>query len=115
MHLDMPDGSAIGLGEDPNESLDARVPRDLRAPTLPALRELIARYGATEQRGQSDLGATDWASLDQRMRFIIDLFRVSQQSISMFQQPFTPTQRVAHAAALPAGSMPPPPVVVAGA
>jgi hypothetical protein len=113
MHLDMPDGSAIGLGEDPNESLDARFPVDLRAPTLPALRELIARFGANEPRGRANLGATDWASLYQRMQFIIDLFRLSQQSASMFEQPFTPVQRQAHAAALPPGSIPPPPMQVA--
>lgn len=112
MHLDMPDGSAIALGEDPNESLDQLFPVDLRAPTLPALRELIARFGATHH-GEANLGATDWASLDQRMRFIIDLFRISQQSASMFEQPFTPSQRALHAAALPAGSLPPPVHVVA--
>jgi hypothetical protein len=114
MHLDMPDGSAIGLGEDPNESLDARFPRDLRAPTLPALRELMTRYGAAH-RGNADTAATDWASLDQRMRFIIDLFRLSQQTAGMFEQPFTAKQRQVHAAALPPGSMPPPPMQVAGA
>jgi hypothetical protein len=107
MHLDLPDGSAISLGEDPNESLDARYPADLRAPTLPALRELIARFSAAHA-DHAALGATDWANLNQRMRFIIDLFRTSQQNARMFEQPFSVEQRTAHAAALATPSDPPP-------
>jgi hypothetical protein len=99
MHLELPDGSAIALGEDPNQSLRARYPLALRTPTLPALRDFIARYGAAH-RDHADLGATDWANLDQRMRFIVDLFRTTQQDVRMFEQPFTEQERQRHAAVL---------------
>jgi hypothetical protein len=38
-------------------------------------------------------GASDWASLHERMRFIIDLFRTAQQDVRMFEQPFSAAQR----------------------
>jgi hypothetical protein len=99
MHLELPDGSAIALGEDPNESLRARYPSALQHPTLQPLVTFITRFGAAH-RDHRDLGATDWANLDQRMRFIIDLFRTSQQDVRMFEQPFTPAQRQEHVQAL---------------
>jgi hypothetical protein len=42
------------------------------------------------------------------MRFIIDLFRTSQQNVRMFEQPFSVAQRTAHSAGLATPSDPPP-------
>jgi hypothetical protein len=39
--------------------------------------------------------AHDWGNLDDRMRFILTLFRTRQKSLELFDQPFLFEQRVA--------------------
>ena len=54
----------------------------------------------------ADVGAANWTDLDQRMRYILTLFRIRQQDTSLFAQPFTDEQR----AAMFGGRVPPGPL-----
>jgi hypothetical protein len=90
MKLAAPNGDEIPLGKDlPPESFDPL----LTTLTLPALVALLTRFDPdlTTTRGS---GATDWTVLGDRMRFIGELFRVSQRDPSWFDQPFDAAQRV---------------------
>lgn len=50
--------------------------------------------------------AADWGSLDDRMRFIITLFRTRQKSLELFDQPFLYEQRLEmDADRVPAGQL----------
>ncbi len=93
MQLDLPDGARIPLSLNVNVGLGMSFPPELRALDLPELRALLARFGAGGVAPHPD-GASDWASLDQRMRFIVDLFRIGQQDVRLFEQPFTTPQRL---------------------
>ena len=64
--------------------------------------DLIQQYRAADPKGLGDVGATDWTRLDQRMRYIIALFRSRQCDPQLLQQPFTDTQH----AAIVAGDVP---------
>jgi hypothetical protein len=93
MHISLPYGAQIPLGEDVCVSLGQEFPPDLRALSLVELRALVARYGA-EHAEPGGLGALDWASLDDRMRFILDLFRATQQETDLLSQPFSRGHRL---------------------
>jgi Polyketide cyclase / dehydrase and lipid transport len=54
----------------------------------------------------AEVGALDWTSLDQRMRYILTLFRARQQDAHLFAGPFTDAQR----AAIACGTVPPGPL-----
>jgi CRP-like cAMP-binding protein len=56
-------------------------PEALRQPTLQPLVELLRRYDIADT---PDRGAVDWSNLDDRMRFIITLFRASANRIDSF-------------------------------
>jgi hypothetical protein len=108
MHISLPDEQRIPLGADVNDSLATTFPTALRTLDLGPLRTLLARFGV-DHAVPFDLGALDWASLHDRMRFIIDLFRTTQEEVRLFQQPFTPVLRLANdtrfAAATAAGKV----------
>ncbi|MGD8859266.1 MAG: cyclic nucleotide-binding domain-containing protein [Myxococcales bacterium] len=63
-------------------------PEALREPGHPPLVELLERYRIADA---PDRGAIDWARLDDRMRFIITLFRASAKQTQSF---FPPPQGV---------------------
>ena len=42
-----------------------------------------------------DIHTANWTDFDQRMRYILLLFRMRQQDAHLFQQPFTDEQRAA--------------------
>jgi hypothetical protein len=84
----------------PEETL--RLGQDLRGPTPEHLRALIDRdlvtlLAAVDPSPDSTAGsgATDWASLRQRMHFIADLFRTRQEVASLLDSPFSPEQTIA--------------------
>jgi hypothetical protein len=55
------------------------------------VRQLLTRYdrsGDTLSRSRAD----DWSDLDDRMNYIVDLFRSYQQEAKLFEPPFTPEQ-----------------------
>lgn len=91
MNLSLPDGKEIALGRDvPPLSRD--FPPALEELDNAELIALLSRYDRNLRtlRGSA---AYDWAKLDDRMRFIVDLFRSRQQELALFGQPFTDGQR----------------------
>lgn len=90
MQLALPAGAAIPLGMDPNEALGLDYPKSLRTLSDPRLLTFAQRYGAG---GAHDTSADDWSELPQRMRFIIDLFRTTQQMAALLDQPFSDSHR----------------------
>jgi hypothetical protein len=68
--------------------------RNLEAPgavTDPELRELMARYEPVPP-AVDDCGAEDWSELDQRMHYIVHLFRAHHADGTLGTPPFTPVQ-----------------------
>jgi CRP-like cAMP-binding protein len=92
MTLRLPYGS-VRLGADvphlPDKTMYPDVLRDLHVP------ELIAFIDGFDRRPDDvrDSRASDWASLDDRMTFIIELMRSRQRSLELFDQPFLLDQR----------------------
>jgi hypothetical protein len=86
-----------------------RLGRDLRADYPPALvrlanADLLALLAQVDPTTDSidATGAVDWGRLDDRLHFIVDLFRCYQESPLLFEPPFTAEQ----AAAIKAGRRP---------
>jgi hypothetical protein len=82
--------------------------RNLEAPgevADPELRELIARYEPVPP-AVDDCGADDWSVLEQRMHYIVHLFRAYHEEAGLASPPFTPAQveRI-RAGALPDGEL----------
>jgi len=73
------------------EHLDDPYPAALRAPAHPALTELLARF-EPDAPELDDCGARDWSDLDQRMHYIVHLFRCMHLNRDLFDRPFTPAQ-----------------------
>jgi hypothetical protein len=68
--------------------------RNLEAPgevADPELRELIARY-EPDPPAIDDCGAEDWSVLEQRMHYIVHLFRAYHLDGTLASPPFTPAQ-----------------------
>ena len=59
--------------------------------TDPELRELVARYEPIPP-ALDDCGARDWSELDQRMHYIVHLFRAHHADGTLASPPFTPAQ-----------------------
>jgi hypothetical protein len=87
MHISLPYGAQIPLGEDVCVSLNESYPDDVKTLVVPELISLVARFGGDHPK-PGGLGALDWAQLDDRMRFIIELFRTTQQQDELLEQPF---------------------------
>jgi hypothetical protein len=105
MRLALPYGEDLPLGKDIPRSAASRsfLPVQLQNITRPDdLVALLAQYDRA--RGNSDVGSAsvDWANLDDRMNFIVNLFRSSQQDEDLFVPPFAPEQ----VASFTAGKMP---------
>lgn len=91
MKLALPDHDYLSLGM-PAIGRRETFPRALVDLTLPELLSFAEHYLAT-LASEAGTGAHDWANLDQRMDFIVDLFRMRQQTAALLDQPFTETQR----------------------
>jgi len=107
MSLALPGGAALPLGRNiPKEAASQPyLPPPLQHITAPD--DLLALLRAYDRaRGITDVGSAsvDWRVLDDRMNFIVNLFRSRQQDGTLFAQPFTDEQR----AAFEAGTMPAP-------
>ncbi len=109
MRLALPGGQELPLGRDIPRSAAARafLPAALQDITSPpGLVDLLATYDRA--RGDTDAGSAsvDWAVLADRMNFIVNLFRSSQQDLALFGEPFSAEQRAELAAGrLPAGKL----------
>jgi hypothetical protein len=87
MKLAMP-GRTLSLGEDvvgPNGATSFS--GDLATIESERLRKVLARVDQTPDTMKGS-GAKDWVRLDDRMNFIVDLFRAYQQDPAVFGQPF---------------------------
>src|SRR5205823_5123612 len=60
-------------------------PTELGEPADPELRELLARFEPVPP-ARDDCGARDWSDLDQRMHYIVHLFRVFQLNEQLAQR-----------------------------
>jgi hypothetical protein len=100
--LKLPD-SSVRLGRDlrpaPGHPL---FPRVLERIEHPELGSLFARYVPARAR----IAAEDWASLEQRMRFILELFRSRQRNQRLLEPTFSELQ----VTAMKSGSVPPGPL-----
>lgn len=98
MVLRMPDVT-LHLGR----NLDAAVPAVFSHIDEPALLELST---SIEPAGCTDCGADDWADLDQRMHYILHLFRAYHEKPAVFEAPFTREQTaILRAGRIPAGRL----------
>jgi hypothetical protein len=66
-------------------------PDELAEPTDPQLNELLARFEPVPPAADN-CGARDWSDFDQRMHYIVHLFRVFHLTEQLFESPFTPSQ-----------------------
>jgi hypothetical protein len=90
-----------GLVLDLHRHLEFPFPASLKTIDHPALVELLARFeppsGTSGTSGTAiktidDCGAKDWSDLQQRIHFIIHLFRSFQEQADLFHPPFTREQ-----------------------
>jgi hypothetical protein len=84
---------------------DGMFPPGLRSLTGTAAEAAFGQWDKTAGTGAPS-GAHDWAVLDERMNFIVNLFRSRQNDASLFDPPFSPEQ----VAQLAQGQVPPPPL-----
>ena len=63
-------------------------PETLRELTNPELNALVARF----ETDPDVAGARDWSNLDERMHYIVHLFRCFHERAELFNPPFTPEQ-----------------------
>jgi hypothetical protein len=116
MTLTLPNG-VLHLGHPISAVAGAPLlPPELATIADPELAALLARYGALDVRivrssfdwlkrriarlfdepepgDEADVGAIDWTNFDQRMRYILTLFRARQQDAQLREQPFSEVQR----------------------
>jgi hypothetical protein len=64
-------------------------PEDLQVVTLPLLQALLSRWDLSDGRDDGRR-AWNWCDLDNRMSYIVNLFRSRQQYPAMFSRPFSP-------------------------
>lgn len=89
MRIRLPYG-AINLGRRlPRPQSRRMFPEVLQEPRLPELVALIDRYTGKKSRRQ---GARDWGVIEDRMTFIVNLFRSRQTALELFTEPFLLSQ-----------------------
>jgi hypothetical protein len=97
MNLTLPLGERISLAEDvaPEHGTGLFPPPLQRISGPPHFVTLLERYDRCSIDGSQAVGsgAVDWASIPDRMNFIINLFRSRQQDEVLFTEPFTSDQR----------------------
>lgn len=102
MNLALPKGKEISLGDDvPNPA--GGVPADLQELDNPQLVEVLSQFDGNLATLIGS-GANNWADLNDRMGFIVDLFRSRQQDGELFGEPFDESQlQQLHAGTFPQG------------
>lgn len=86
MVLEMP-GIVLALGK----NLDKVFPDALKRIALPDLKDFLNKYDPCPE-GVGDCAAENWADLNQRMHYIIHLFKAYALDISLFSAPFSKKQ-----------------------
>ncbi len=97
MELGFPSGVHLKLGHD----LRGKFPEALQRLTNPVLVAFLQQVDPTTD-DLRETGATDWASLPERLHFIADLFRCYHETPGLLMPPFEPAQVMA----LKNGAMP---------
>jgi hypothetical protein len=87
MTLNLPGDQQLRLGQD----LGPGFPASLQVITNPVLKALLERVDPTADSTTAS-GAQDWASLPDRLHFIVDLFRCYQEQAILFEPPFDAEQ-----------------------
>lgn len=87
MNLSLPGGNGIPLSGDVPDP-PGGIPPELKSIELPELRELFVRFHVNLESNAGS-AAQNWARLDERMRFIVALFRSRQQDTSLFGPPLS--------------------------
>jgi len=101
MTLHIADAPALRLGRD----LSGNFPPDLERIEDARLKEILDRVDATADNLKNS-GAVDWADFADRMHFIADFFRLSQERRDLFDAPFTADQTaLLKSGALPRGHL----------
>jgi len=101
MTLHISNAPALRLGRD----LSGNFPPDLERIEDARLKEILDRVDATADNLKNS-GAVDWAEFTDRMHFIADFFRLSQERRDLFDAPFTSEQgAVLKSGALPGGHL----------
>jgi hypothetical protein len=90
MKLRTPD-RVFRLGDDVPPVGEHQFPGDLRTLTEPDLLKFVEAHDHTGGTGLGS-GADDWASLDERMNYLVTLFRGWQQHGRLLESPFTADQ-----------------------
>jgi hypothetical protein len=93
LRLSLPGGRALPLGGD-SIPWPAQIPEALRSLRQPELVALLGQFDDDTRRLRTR-GADNWSRLSDRMAFICELFRASQQTASLFDPPFTESARAA--------------------
>ena len=87
MTLTLPPSQVLDL----HRHLELPVPASLKELNEPELLTLLARFEPPAGT-PDDCGAKDWSNLEQRVHFIIHLFRASQEDSALLVAPFTAEQ-----------------------
>ena len=88
-------GVPMRLGQNVvSPSPQSRFPKVLQTIESPEGREILARFNNSDNT-LTGSAAENWSRLDDRMGFIVDLFRSHQQNPALFTPPFTPEQQKA--------------------
>jgi hypothetical protein len=66
-------------------------PESLKQVALPDLLALLARIDPTPDSPR-DTGAVDWSSLNDRLHYIVDMFRCYHERVDLFEPPFSEEQ-----------------------
>ncbi|WP_342378134.1 hypothetical protein NVS55_02210 [Myxococcus stipitatus] len=85
MRLGLPDGS-LNLGDDVTPGAQGAFPEHLRTLESSELKQLLSQYDKTPDSLKGS-AANDWSKFDQRMNYIVDLFRSRQQDPRLFAAP----------------------------
>ena len=91
INLGTPDGQFRLFEDVPADGDAPRFPQDLSRVRAPELVAFLARYDRTGGTGVGS-GARDWTDLDERMSYIVNLFRSRQQDADFLRAPFLPEQ-----------------------
>lgn len=84
MRLRLPHGD-LWLGKPVRSSITTPLSEELATLDLPEVRSFVEPHGRGRPRG-----ATDWASLPERMRYIVGLFRAVQKDRTLWEAPPEP-------------------------
>jgi hypothetical protein len=98
-------GETLDLRQDVPPLADGMFPLALRTLSGTPAEASYAQWDKTAGTGNPS-GAHDWAVLEERMNFIVNLFRSRQQDTAIFEPPFSPAQL----AILQQGQLPPGPL-----